>query len=314
MMFSGNTKLKRLSRDGFSLVELLVILTIVAVLFALLLPALQKARAIAQIQACASNMRQMGVGLVAYTNDWRVLPLFDNQGNKSSNMLINSSRQFTAMGRLMGGGYVGGPKVPPPTSPVWSKWPPAIFRCPGRDQHGLFASVNFAFSDYAQGWAAADDIFFGGIAGQRLRPKGRGPIYAPPGANWNAGAPLPTGPAYFSPTFYQYGVEWIRDFSYNSPPVGGAKILVVDAVSISGGAEGPGDIPHRYFAPKAPTNALLVDVSVRTIYNAFNQSNYTQPATFVCGNIRPWCDTGWGMEWWIWADSQVGAINAQNVW
>ena len=299
---------RRRGLRGFSLVELLVIITIVAVLLAMLLPAMQKAKAVAHLQVCASNMRQLGVGLATYSNDWRVLPLFDNQGNKSSNMLITTGRLFTGMGRLLGGAYVGGPTVPPPTSPVWTKWPPSVFKCPSRDQHGLFAVGSFAFSDYSQGWAAADDIFFSGIVGQRLRYKGRGAIYCPPGANWNSGTP--SGPAYFSPTFYQYGAEWIRDFPYNSPTPGGAKILVVDTVSIAGGAEGPGDIPHRLFADRAPTNALLVDLSNRTV---FNQNNYSKPATFVNGNIRPWMDTGWGMEWWIWADSQIPQINSPNL-
>src|SRR5687768_7384126 len=55
---------------GFSLVELLVVIGIIAILTALLMPALVKAREQAKSVQCQSNLRQVGVMLTIYANQW----------------------------------------------------------------------------------------------------------------------------------------------------------------------------------------------------------------------------------------------------
>jgi prepilin-type N-terminal cleavage/methylation domain-containing protein/prepilin-type processing-associated H-X9-DG protein len=79
-------------RVGFTLIELLVVIAIIAILAAILFPVFAQARAKARQTACLSNMKQIGLGIMSYVQDYDELYPVNNMSYAPT----DANKEFSA--------------------------------------------------------------------------------------------------------------------------------------------------------------------------------------------------------------------------
>ena len=111
----------------FTLIELLVVIAIIAILAAMLLPALSSARARAVAAQCTANQKQIGVGMAMYQDDNdRYVPM-----NYCTTCMDDANLPYIKFNQFIGTYPVEAPGTDAASKVQWGRDVQRYFTCPG---------------------------------------------------------------------------------------------------------------------------------------------------------------------------------------
>ncbi len=154
------------TRKGFTLIELLVVIAIIAILAAILFPVFARARENARRASCSSNLKQIGLGIMQYTQDYDELyPVRANGAGTWAQMIqpyVKSTQLFKCPSNSSTEVMADG-KAPNPNIPVSyatsarlmpdSSHPPLSIAVPeSAAQKIMVAESGYNWTDYGAPW------------------------------------------------------------------------------------------------------------------------------------------------------------------